>query len=340
MLAKFLPRAALLAVAGLMLASPIAANDSEAEISLGGIVLKPSDDLKLLSEDLFLSADLVKVDYVFENPTDEYVDITIAFPMPSQPRGLLTRDFYYDASEDWSGFGFATYVDGQPVRLQQMDRAMIGTRDVTDEIAQRGWPAFWSDSDAGNPFAQLSDAELAPLLAQGWAVRDPLFGERVVPAWEAATFFVREQSFAPNSKVAVRHEYVPMIGGSAGSSLYPQYRTQEPDSLLAEYREKYCVDDYFLAGVDRRLAEGTGDGMRTYMTETWLAYVLSSGANWSGPIEHFRLVVDKGSTENLVSFCMNGVEKIGPTRFEVVKTDYEPTRDLDVLIVTFTSYED
>ena len=51
-------------------------------------------------------------------------------------------------------------------------------------------------------------------------------------------------------------------------------------------------------------------------------------------------MVDKGSTENLVSFCMNGVTKIGPTRFEVVKTDFEPTRDLDILIVKFASYED
>ena len=66
----------------------------------------------------------------------------------------------------------------------------------------------------------------------------------------------------------------------------------------------------------------------------------SCGANWNGPIGTFRLVVDKGSTENLVSFCMNGVTKIGPTRFEVVKTDFEPTRDLDIVIVKFASYED
>ena len=118
MIARVMPRAALLAAAGLLLASPIAANDSEAEIGLGGIVLKPSSALRLLEEDLYL-----------------------AFPMPAQPRGLVARDVYYDNTENWSGFDFSTHVDGRPMRLQQIDRAMIGTRDVPDLIASRGWPA-------------------------------------------------------------------------------------------------------------------------------------------------------------------------------------------------------
>ena len=36
---------------------------------------------------------------------------------------------------------------------------------------------------------------------------------------------------------------------------------------------------------------------------------------------------------------MNGVNKIGPTQFEVVKTDFEPSRDLDVLILSFHRYD-
>ena len=49
----------------------------------------------------------------------------------------------------------------------------------------------------------------------------------------------------------------------------------------------------------------------------------------------FRLVVDKGKPDNLVSFCMDGVRKISPTQFEVRKTNFEPRRDLPVLIVEF-----
>ncbi|MEL7691625.1 DUF4424 family protein [Citromicrobium bathyomarinum] len=337
---RLLPRAVILAAAGFLLASPIAANDSEAEIGLGGIELKPSSALRMLKEDLYVSADLVRVDYVFENPTDEYITTTIAFPMPSQPRGLAARDMYYDNTENWSGFDFATHVDGRPLRLQQLDRAMIGDRDVTDAVAERGWPMAWAYADELNPFASLSETEREALVTEGWAVRDPLFGNEAVPAWDKVTYFVREQTFEPNSTVAVRHEYVPLVGGSAGSALYPQYRSEDADSILAEYRTKYCLDDGIVAGIDRRVANPGGDEeMQTYMGETWLNYVLSSGANWDGPIRDFRLVVDKGSPDNLVSFCMDGVKKIGPTQFEVVKKDFEPTRDLEVLIVSFFRYD-
>jgi len=65
--------------------------------------------------------------------------------------------------------------------------------------------------------------------------------------------------------------------------------------------------------------------------ERWLSYVLTTGGNWAGSIGHFRLIIDKGSTDNLVSFCGDGVKKTGPTRFEMEKTDFWPARDLDIL---------
>ena len=62
-------------------------------------------------------------------------------------------------------------------------------------------------------------------------------------------------------------------------------------------------------------------------------YVLTTGANWARPIGSFRLVVDKGKPANLVSFCADGVKKIGPTQYEVRHTNWRPTRDLHVLII-------
>ena len=57
--------------------------------------------------------------------------------------------------------------------------------------------------------------------------------------------------------------------------------------------------------------------------EEYLSYVITSGANWAGPIGTFRLVIDKGDT-TLVSFCGDGVRKIGPTTFEMIAKDYMP----------------
>ena len=62
-------------------------------------------------------------------------------------------------------------------------------------------------------------------------------------------------------------------------------------------------------------------------------YVLRTGANWSGPIKEFRLVVDKGDPDSLVSFCGERVRRLSPTQFEVKLNDYTPEGDLSVLIL-------
>jgi hypothetical protein len=77
-----------------------------------------------------------------------------------------------------------------------------------------------------------------------------------------------------------------------------------------------------------------------YLTETWVDYILTTGANWAEPIGEFRLVVDKGSSSNLVSFCGEGVRKISSTRFEIRRRNYTTTRDLSVLILTGTRIDD
>jgi hypothetical protein len=61
--------------------------------------------------------------------------------------------------------------------------------------------------------------------------------------------------------------------------------------------------------------------------------VLTTGANWAGPIGDFRLMVDKGESDSLVSFCADGVKKTGPTTFEVRHANFTPTRDLEILIL-------
>ena len=46
----------------------------------------------------------------------------------------------------------------------------------------------------------------------------------------------------------------------------------------------------------------------------------------------FRLTLDKGAPENVLSLCAEGVEKTGPTTFVIEKRNYSPEADLNVLI--------
>jgi uncharacterized protein DUF4424 len=102
----------------------------------------------------------------------------------------------------------------------------------------------------------------------------------------------------------------------------------DPAQLRA-YEVRYCIDADFLAGVKAALAKPGAAGFY----EKRIAYVLKTAANWAGPIGDFRLTVDKGAPDALVSFCADGVKKIGPTQFEVRHENFTPTRDLNILIL-------
>ncbi len=325
---------ALCTLLALPLAPPALANDSEAEVGIGGIVLKPSSAVVMASEDLFISEDKVRVTYRFENPTDADIRTTVAFPLPGQPRAVLWHWYESQEKRDWSDFAFSTKVNGKPVSFKAVELAVIGTRDVTREVKASGLPMDWFvDEPFDKSVEALPEERRAALKKQGLIKADPLINGALVPAWDVATWFVREQVFPARSAITVEHEYKPIVGGAVGGSLYPAMRKENP-SILKEFRETFCTDDALIAGVDRKLASAR-KGSSMYYGETWVSYVLSPGANWNGPIRQFRLVVDKGDPGNLVSFCMNGVKKISSTRFEVTKRDFTPTSELRVLILKF-----
>ncbi len=61
------------------------------------------------------------------------------------------------------------------------------------------------------------------------------------------------------------------------------------------------------------------------LMEQRLDYVLTTGGNWAlGTIGDFKLTIDKGDPDNLVSFCGENVKKTGPTTFEMTAKDYYP----------------
>ena len=126
----------------------------------------------------------------------------------------------------------------------------------------------------------------------------------------------------------VDHDYRPGAGSSVGTGLaMPDYRNTADGRREAA---TFCATPDFAASLDRlRRAGGEGAELPDYR----IGYILRTGANWRSPIGDFRLVVDKGSPRNLVSFCEEGVRRISPTQFEVRHRNWRPTRDLNVLIV-------
>lgn len=318
----------------LALAVPALGNDSEAAISLGEIELVENRDISMDSEDLYISKDEVRVRYRYTNHSDRDQTLTISFPLP--PIRADDEAIYGDRMiPDFTTLKFHTEVDGKPVQFKIVKRAEVKGRDATTRVQELGWPIEWITGSGDQPdFVKgLTPTQSARLVAEGLLRKDD--AGKVWPAWDVVTHVTRQQIFPAHRSVEVTHRYAPMIGGSVGGMLDPSLRKSYPEHLA-----QYCVDKGFLRAFDAKQAarRKTHPDTISYQ-ETWIGYILSSGRNWRGPIGQFRLVVDKGRPENLVSFCMSGVKRISPTRFEVRKTNFEPKGDLDILIVDWPSNE-
>ena len=313
-------------LAAAVAASAALANDSVAESAAGGLVLKQSRDIDMVSEDLYVSAREIRVRYVFRNRSPRPIRTLVAFPLPDRN---LAEEEMGDVS--WPA-DFATRVDGAPVTMRVERRALLGGVDHSALLRRLGVPV--ADDNirvaAAEAIARLSPAEQRRLVDLGLAVA---FGEgprrRHEPRWTVKETWHWEQVFPAGRDLVVEHRYSPGAGGSTSTALAsPDFRSSE---YGREQIARYCIDAAFLGAVDR-MARRVGSDYPT-VSETWLSYILTTGANWRSPIGDFRLVVDKGDARNLVSFCGEGVRRISPTQFEMRRRDWRPTRDLHVLIL-------
>jgi hypothetical protein len=153
------------------------------------------------------------------------------------------------------------------------------------------------------------------------------------PAWTLKSTYSWETVFPAGQTVVVEHSYKPSVGGTvAVTFLAPPYEDYDPATT---YKTKYCTDEGFINTVKKTLPDPDEPYGAPY-TESWISYIWSTGANWSGPIKRFHLTIDKGRPENLVSFCWDGdVTKTSPTTFEMEATDFYPPwgRELEILIL-------
>ncbi len=320
--------AAILAVAPV----PSFANDSSAELLLGGLVFTKSADVSMESEDLQITPETVTVRYRFVNQSAAPVTLTVAFPLPDLD--LSEADSYAIPTNDPNNFvGFATKVDGKPIDFKVEQRAALGDKDVTDLLRELKVPLMAIGN--GQNFSDLPDSARTRLIDAGLLIQvgtternKPIYGA----GWKVKTTVVRQQTFPPKQPVEVEHSYKTSLGASVDTVLRKAVRQNKGMAKeLERYRKDYCVTDQFLAGVDK--IAGSGEANTASVQERRISYILKTGANWAGPIKQFRLVVDSGKPGQLVSFCAANAKAISPTATEVVAKDFMPTRDIKILIV-------
>lgn len=314
-------------VAGL--AQPVLANDTTAVIGVGGLEFVQNHKIQMVSEDLYLSMDAVRVVYEFENLTETDQSILVAFPMPD-----MESDFYsdlgYPTDDPDNLFGFTTLFEGEPVKAELYQTVYALGVNRTEELTSRGVPLVPHLIGVDAALNDLPVADLDHLEHIGMVVNWGGDGDDAYyyPAWTLKSSYLWEAVFPAGERVRVEHSYQPGLGGTVATT----FLDTDESSTRADYDKRYCLEDNFVNAVERSLLDPSDVWSAPY-TETWLQYVLSTGSNWAQSIERFRLVVDKGEEANLVSFCGEGVRKIGPTTFEVVYEDFVPWDDIDVLFL-------
>jgi hypothetical protein len=298
-----------------------AANDSSAALGAGGITLTQSADIRMASEDLFVSREEVRVKYAFVNESGAPITTRVAFPLPEANMELLSEsDVGWPTDNEANLIDFKVTVDGRAMRPALEEKAFLGGVDVSDVLRRFKIPFALRPWGPVEVIKKLPASAKQELVTRGLA---EISDDYVTVKWTVKNIFHWQQTFPADRPLKVEHTYKPVVGGHFIS----------PEVMSEDYYKRFCIDEGTRKGIDARMRQ---QGKRTQSTVllAWvIEYVLTTGKNWKGPIGAFKLTLDKGRADNIISFCMDGVRKTGPTTFVVEKRDFEPEDDLNVLIV-------
>ncbi|MCB1542675.1 MAG: DUF4424 domain-containing protein [Rhodoblastus sp.] len=301
-----------------------------AALTAGGLVFGRSSDIEMRSEDLSISEKEIVVRYRFFNRASADQTILVAFPMPGVDWNDANNIAVPDDEAD-NFLHFRTSVDGVAVKADVEQKALVGGRDVAARLRALNIPLM--------PRAKKTHAALDALPKD---VQKQLEAEKIVrvdeydagkgwerhiaPDWTLKQSYFWKQTFPAGREIAIEHRYTPSVGATVQTSVLDK----DADPVTRrDYRTRFCADQSFINGVQAMARRNKGNPP----PEWRIAYVLTTGANWAGPIGDYRLTVDKGRPDALISFCETGVKKIGPTTFEVRRQNFTPTRDIDIMIV-------
>ena len=307
------------------------ANDSAAELSIGGLQFTRSTSVAMTSEELSISLQQIRVKYQFINTSSAPVTLTIAFPLPDVDLSE-GESIAFPSNDPLNFVGFVTKVDGSPIKFSVEQRAFTGDKEVTSILRELNVPLLPLGMQQFRA-QDLTPAVRARMVSEGLLTpagsderRRPLYA----PGWTVKTSVFREQTFPPGQPVNVEHTYRPSVGGSPDTILRKSLRQEKAMAKEVErYRREYCVTDGFLQELDKMA--GLSKANAAMIQERRISYVLTTGANWAGPIKNFHLLIDKGSA--LVSYCEGNLNSSSNQILDVSARDFVPDRDLKLLFV-------
>ncbi|MBU0622381.1 MAG: DUF4424 domain-containing protein [Gammaproteobacteria bacterium] len=323
----------------LLVANPCVANDSIGYLGAGGVEFKKTADISMDKEVLTISRNLIRVEYEFLNTSSVPTKETIIFPMPFY-------GFDEGCSPQHSGQleGFKLWVDGIPQGTSRTVRAMLNDKDVTNRLRELGF----ADQDIaeyrgveGNCYSgetissKGAFSENMQVLSKEGLANFDKEGSFVLatPMWKVAYFYSWDQVFPPKTKVRIAHEYVPFQG-----SINVGYDFAKPAKLKSTYSDlvkEFCITEGTLragAEIQGRITTGSSKMPLGGLSGRTVKYILTTGANWAGPIKDFTLNLKKESKDEIVSLCLDGkLKKQDDLTITSHEKNFTPRKDITAI---------
>jgi hypothetical protein len=222
---------------------------------------------------------------------------------------------------------FQATADGTNIPVKVSSRALLDGRDITARLQLAGVPPSVVAVQDGELLAHLSTAQRRALAKEHLVECEGARDTECYATWESRIQYYWQQHFPAGKTIEVRHTYQPVAGGSyivgsmdGKSNIDPFCGVADGLAAIAQFKKRHPTktdDDQFL-------------------WENQISYILTTANNWSGPIGHFRLSVTLESPEDLLFTCFPGLQRISPTRYQLDRSNFRPSRELDLLILTAT----
>lgn len=301
----------------LLAAGSARANDSMVRIDAGGIELISNDSIRMVREDLYVSREEIRVDYVFANQTPGTITATIGFPLPA-----ITEDLQLVFEEHFSDLDdpkpdFVTRIDGKDVASE---RRLIVTTEAGENIT-----ALLQKTGFMPPATYSSPWSYRPASDSQWALLEKAaVGAGIGPVrgpWRYQLVYIWNLEIAGGASIDVQHRYHPWIGGYG---LYNTGNEAQNAESAGRLVDAYCLDGKAAGALVRDVGN---DGLVGYVSE--LGYIVKTGANWAGPIGRFRLTVEPPEDGSSMMTCWPmPAKKLSRDPIVFEARDFTPTRDL------------
>ena len=147
---------------------------------------------------------------------------------------------------------------------------------------------------------------------------------QVMPRWKIREAWTWGQIFPAGRDVVVEHIFSPGLAGEieVGVDSAALRNSEYGQAMIGDY----CLNDEALASYDRLSAPRGDDypGVGQYR----LTYDFAGA---QATIAEFRVAVDAGAEGNVASFCGEGVRRVGPSRYELRRSDWRPDGPIRII---------